>query len=320
MKIQPLHADKLPRQLVTPPCAPPALPNGWTATSVQNGKVFVSTTALSDSGPNSIFAVDPTTVGRGTDLTSPEIPITSANATLSFRHRFNTENGWDGGVLEISIADSPFRDILAIGGSFIAGGYNGKLGPDGFNNPISGQSAWSGDSGGYVTTKIQLPAASSGKNVKLRWRFGADDNTAGSGPNPGWFVDTVIVDGSYECSAINHTTALFDFDGGTKADIVVRRPSAMFGICCGRRRGIRRSSSGLPGTLRRRRTMIPTGRPTLRCSDLRRGRGSLPVRRPGSPLSAGDRRAICQCLPIMTVTEKLISRCIGRLTAPGTGN
>ena len=37
------------------------------------------------------------------------------------------ETGFDGGVLEISIGGGAFQDILAAGGTFGVGGYNGTI-------------------------------------------------------------------------------------------------------------------------------------------------------------------------------------------------
>ncbi|HEY0458563.1 MAG TPA: M36 family metallopeptidase [Pyrinomonadaceae bacterium] len=204
----------------------PAFPAGWTATSVQSGITFVNSPLNADTAANSAFAVDPTTVGGGTDLTSPAIPISSAAATVSFRNRFDTEGGWDGGALEISINGGAFQDIVTAGGRAIVNGYNGALGA-GVNNPLANRSAWSGNSGGYITSTIQLPASAAGQNVQLKWRFGADDNTAGTGPNSGWYVDTIRVFGMYECSSNPGTTVKspFDFDGDGKTDVGIFRPS-----------------------------------------------------------------------------------------------
>lgn len=180
----------------------PAVPSGWTAETVQGGTNFVSSSAIPDTPPNSMFAVDPTTVGGGTNLTSPLILVNAPGATLSFRHSYNTESTWDGGVLEISVAGGPYRDIVTAGGSFQQNGYNGTLGP-GDNNPIGGRAAWTGSSAGYKTVAVTLPADTTGKTVKLRWRFGADDNTAPLGG--GWYIDTVSLVGaafvtSYACA------------------------------------------------------------------------------------------------------------------------
>ncbi len=203
----------------------PAFPAGWTAAAVSNGIPFVNSPLNADTAPNSAFAVNPATVGGGTDLTSPAIAITASAATVSFRNRFDTEAGWDGGVLEISVNGGAYADIITAGGRFIENGYNGVLGA-GTNNPLANRNSWNGNSNGYVTTTVQLPASAAGQNVQLRWRFGADDNTVGQGPNPGWYVDTIRVNGNYACS-FNPTAvrSRADFDGDGKTDLSVFRPS-----------------------------------------------------------------------------------------------
>src|SRR5690606_16706803 len=106
----------------------PTLPSGWTGASVSGGPNFVNSTLMPESSPNAAFAQEPTTVGGGSDLTSPPIAIATSAATLSFRHRYNTESGWDGAVLEIKIGAGGFQDILTAGGSFIENGYVSILG------------------------------------------------------------------------------------------------------------------------------------------------------------------------------------------------
>src|SRR6185436_9662486 len=137
----------------------PSIPAGWTADPVQNGINFVSTTNNADSAPNAMFALDPSTVGGGTNLTTPSVAIPSTNAVLEFRNRYDTEAGWDGGVLEISIGGGGFTDIITAGGSFIQNGYNGVLGANGVNNPLIGRNAWNGNSNGYLTSSVRLPAS-----------------------------------------------------------------------------------------------------------------------------------------------------------------
>ncbi len=186
---------------------PPAIPAGWSVTSSYAPMTFVSTAAAPDSAPNSMFAADlpncttncSLTDGGSTELTSPLIPVTAAAAVVSFRHKFTTESGWDGGVLEISIAGGAFQDIVAAGGTFLQNGYNGQLGVS-TPNPLGGRSGWTGDSGGYITTLARLPVAAAGQNIQLRWRMGTDSNNAPSGG--GWNIDTINFAGSYACSPV----------------------------------------------------------------------------------------------------------------------
>ena len=52
--------------------------------------------------------------------------------------------------------------------------------------------AWGGNSGGYITTTVNLGANVNGQTIKLRFRMGTDEATAA----PGWHIDNVAITGA----------------------------------------------------------------------------------------------------------------------------
>ena len=93
--------------------------------------------------------------------------------------------------MEISsfyINNGGFTDITdpAVGGTFITGGYNAII-ATGTGSPIAGRHAWSGNSGGFITTTVTLPLLII--DGKLRWRMASDNSVSGDG----WRIDNVIV-------------------------------------------------------------------------------------------------------------------------------
>ena len=180
---------------------PPTLPAGWQNISQgTNAKLWGTTATTPLSAPNAAFVNDP--AGTGCNQPIPAAAIAdeylyspgvspSTAATLTFRNNFNTEAGpaeaYDGGVLEISVNGAPPQDITAAGGVFRAGGYNRTI-KTGFGSPISGRQAWSGNSGGYTVTTVDLPASLAGSTVRFAWRLGADCSVAGVG----WWIDDVL--------------------------------------------------------------------------------------------------------------------------------
>ncbi|MGH7485774.1 MAG: hypothetical protein ACREMY_09265, partial [bacterium] len=143
----------------------PALPAGWVATNPDpgDGTMWVTSTTLPDTAPNDAFIPDQDGISDKV-LDRMNVTISNASSVISFRNNFNTEfDGvvyWDGFVLEVSspnISGGDFLDITDshVGGSFVSGGYTGEI--DGTaNNPLAGRMAWSGDSGGYIDTVVNL--------------------------------------------------------------------------------------------------------------------------------------------------------------------
>jgi subtilisin-like proprotein convertase family protein len=163
----------------------PALPSGWTASSTGEIEVFRTVTTFPDSAPNAAFVNDPNTEGLA-ELVSPSIALGNIQHKLIFRHFYQTDFEFDGGVLEISIAGGAFTDIISAGGSFVTGGYNAQLLG---GSPIGGRNSWTGQQSGYITTEVNLPASTANQSVRFRWRLGTDPMEAGTG----WWIDNVQV-------------------------------------------------------------------------------------------------------------------------------
>jgi len=181
----------------------PLLPSGWTTSASGGEPNWVTATTHHDTAPDAAFAKETASAGL-TQLISPAIPITLATAQLKFRQWYNTDSGFDGGNLAISINGGPYTDIVAAGGSFVTNGYNQTLGNTS-GNPLGGMQAWSGNSGGFITTIVNLPASAAGQTINLNWQFGTDDIVSGNG----WYVDTVsILDGTYSCCVGNADLAV----------------------------------------------------------------------------------------------------------------
>ena len=178
---------------------PPILPPAWTASNTQGPPpVWVT----SDSGvpmppayspPNAAFIDDPEVLSdKRLDSASFWI-FEETWARATFRHNFKFDAssedpnvGFDGGVLEYSTdAGNTFQYVPP--SRFITGGYNRTISTD-RGSPIAGLRAWSGNSGGFITTVVNVAGFESG-NVKLRWRMATDT----SGSNEGWRVDDAVV-------------------------------------------------------------------------------------------------------------------------------
>jgi uncharacterized delta-60 repeat protein len=162
----------------------PALPAGWTKAVTGGGVAWVTSTTFPTSGANDAFAFPASGVGNS-DLITPVLVAPAGGGILSFQNLFNLlandppGPGYDGMVLEISINGSVFSDIIAVGGSFVTGGYTHTI-ATGFGSPIGGRMAWSGVSAGstpapaYITTTVLLPPGAGGQNIRLKWRLATD--------------------------------------------------------------------------------------------------------------------------------------------------
>ena len=208
----------------------PGLPAGWTTNRDIGTADWTTLDTGSDTGPNHAFVpdVEPDSLIR---LSSPSLDVGQDIFGLQFRHYYDTEPDWDGGVLEISIDGGPRQDIIAAGGSFVAGGYNSTL-IDGWG-PLPGRDVWSGNSGGYIDTVVNLPSAAIGHTVQLHWIIGSDTFVGAVG----WGIDTIDL-----CLYRRTGIRLWRRAGSTLCHIVGHR-----------RRGACRGGKPVPWCLRRHR-------------------------------------------------------------------
>ena len=225
----------------------PALPTNW-ATSISGGQdPWVTTNSVSDTPPNSAFSLAATNAGIA-DLISPTIAIATPSAQLVFRNNYDLEvNPYspgevlDGGVLEIQVGTNAFADILPAGGSFVTNGYNTTIAPSSADdNPLPNRQCWSGNSVGFVTTMVNLPAAAAGQNIQLRWRLATDTGNAYG--SVGWWIDSISITdgGSYNCCAgpwaplitnpqIQGTNFLFSFQSASNQTYTVEYNNVLSG-------------------------------------------------------------------------------------------
>lgn len=128
-------------------------------------------------------------------LVSPPILVdATAPGHLVFDHYVNTELGYDGGNLMISINGGEFTVIP--GSAFVHNPYPGALNGilDQNTNPKADQEAFTGANenearGDWGQSQIDLASAGvqPGDTIRLRWDFGQD----GCNGSDGWYVDNV---------------------------------------------------------------------------------------------------------------------------------
>lgn len=114
--------------------------------------------------------------------------LNGTNPSLLFYHFFNTEQGIDGGVVEVSTDGSFWKQ--AVKEDFSLNTYTGILDYGTFVTPNS--YAFSGQSGDFIPSVLDL-SAYNGQDVQIRFRFGND--SLGVSPDRttilGWVVDNV---------------------------------------------------------------------------------------------------------------------------------
>ena len=119
-------------------------------------------------------------------LVTPPLTLTAGEASLlSFWTAWDVEQGWDGGVVEVSTDDGASWTRLTP-----TGGYPGTITSGGSLCGIAqGSGAFTGEGQlGWSQQEIDL-AAWAGQSIKLRWLYRTDTSQTGEG----WYVDDIAI-------------------------------------------------------------------------------------------------------------------------------
>ena len=127
-------------------------------------------------------------------------PFTGASE-LQFRHSYNFEETFDGGVLEVSTNGG--ANWLPVISQITTGGYDATI-DTGYSSPIAGRAAWTGSNGGMTLVTVDL-AAYAGSSVTFAWRWTSDSSAPSPGP---WEIDDVQVSGPVICEPYTGTPGL----------------------------------------------------------------------------------------------------------------
>ncbi len=128
------------------------------------------------------------------------------NAEFSFWHSFSTEFRWDGGIVEFQ-TDLPRAQWQDAGPFMVQNPYVSFLGD---NNPGGSVPAFTGESGGFILTRINV-SEFSGQNIRFRFRMLSDNNTGGEG----WIIDDVAISNRI---SINNRTLVIASEGDSAED------------------------------------------------------------------------------------------------------
>lgn len=162
-----------------------SIPADWVNTS-STGHTWSVVNTKSHSSPNSFKATD-YSFYSDVELATVNAYLLQGTSTLSFWHFYNTESGYDGGLVEISTdGGGSWKDVSD---KFTMNGYNGTI-STAYGSYIAGRKAFTGNSGGsaFINSTIDLTAYA-GKSVNIRFVF-ASDNIQG---DEGWYIDDITL-------------------------------------------------------------------------------------------------------------------------------
>ena len=190
-----------------------AVPSGFTESSALTEAKWRTVNTSNPTSSNTAFAPGKSNSGsvNSAYLQTPTIHSIIPHTQLRFDHSYDTETNYDGGVLEISTDNGgSWQEWTAAGGTYTQHGYSDTIASDD-TNPLKGQAAWTGNSGGFVTTIAQFPPGAEGLSVQLRWHM-SNDQWAES---VGWFLDNIRITRPTCCATMIPTLDLTVIDSLT---------------------------------------------------------------------------------------------------------
>lgn len=148
--------------------------------------VWTTTTNEPNTGTKAWFVPDPNNNSDQSLQLANAVTIPN-NGELVFYHKYATETGFDGGIVEYAAtAAGPWTDIEPL---ITENSYSDNIAAG--DNPVlrlAGGMVYGGSSGGYITTKADLSTLA-GQDLIFRWRFVADVGTGAVG----WSIDNVVI-------------------------------------------------------------------------------------------------------------------------------
>jgi|GEM_PF-226243 len=116
-------------------------------------------------------------------LISPEVDLSNYDApALGFWTWYDIESGFDGGNIKISTDGGSTWELLTPNE-----GYDDDALSTSFSNPLGGEPAFTGESGGWVLKTFDLSAYADATAI-FKFDFGSDSSV----DNPGWTIDDVM--------------------------------------------------------------------------------------------------------------------------------
>jgi len=155
---------------------------GWTISNGVGTANWAESTANPNNGATSMFATNVAAISDQylTSLVQTQI---GPQSVLRFWHDYDLESDWDGGVVEVSTDGVAWDDV---GSLFMTNGYSSALNAS--TNPLTGREAFTGTSGGYVESAVDL-SSYAGSDIFIRFRLGTDN----FGSATGWYVDDIRI-------------------------------------------------------------------------------------------------------------------------------